>query len=70
MKNKAGKILGFVFGFAGFLLLFKFIFLDRIPKEDEVPPGAVLIAAIVSGIFFGFIGSLIQNYIAQKKNYK
>jgi drug/metabolite transporter (DMT)-like permease len=68
MKNKTGKILGFVFGFAGFLLLFKFIFLDRIPKEDEVPPGMVVIAAILSGIFFAFIGSLIQNYIVKKKN--
>jgi hypothetical protein len=70
MKNKTGKIFGFIFGLAGFLLLFKLFFLDKIPKEDEVPPGAVLVAAIVSGIFFGFIGSLIQNYIAKKKNYK
>ena len=70
MKNKAGKIGGFVFGMASFLLLFKLIFLDRIPKEDEVPPGAVMIAAILNGLLFAFIGSLLQNYIVKKRNYK
>ena len=68
MKNKAGKIGGFIIGVGGFLLLFKIIILDNVPPEDELAPGIVMIAAILTGIFFGFIGSLIQNYTAKKKN--
>ena len=68
MKNKAGIIIGFITGVAGFLLLFKFIFLDKIPPEDEVAPGLVMLAAIFNGLLFGFIGSLIQNYLGWKKS--
>ncbi len=39
MKNKTGIFIGFVLGTAGFLLLFKVIFLDNIPPEDELAPG-------------------------------
>lgn len=35
MKNKAGIISGFVFGVTGFLLLFKLIFLDNIPRQTN-----------------------------------
>jgi len=35
MKNKAGKIIGFIIGMAGFLLLFKVIILDTTPPADE-----------------------------------
>lgn len=38
MKNKTGIIVGFVIGLTGFLLLFKLIFLDHIPPEDEIAP--------------------------------
>ena len=68
MKNKTGKIAGFVFGAGSFLFLFKLFLLDNIPKEDEVPPGAVLFAALLNGLLFAFIGSLIQNYIVKKRN--
>jgi hypothetical protein len=68
MKNKAGIIIGFITGFAGFLLLFKFLFLDKIPREDEVAPGLVMLAAIFNGLLFAFIGSLIQNYLGRKRD--
>ncbi len=67
MKNKAGIILGFIAGVAGFLLLFKFIFLDKIPPDDEVAPGLVVLAAVFNGLLFAFIGSLIQNYLGRKR---
>ena len=52
MKNKTGIISGFLIGLIGFLLGFKFLLLNRIPPEDEVPPGMVLLAAIVNGFLF------------------
>ena len=70
MKNKAGIISGFVFGVAGFLLMFKLIFLDNISPADELAPGIVVIVSVMNGLLFAFIGSLIQNYFAKKKNYK
>jgi hypothetical protein len=70
MKNKAGIIIGFILGVTGFLLLFKIIILDRVPPEDELAPGMVLIAAILNGVLCAFIGSLIQKYIMKKRSYK
>ena len=70
MKSKAGIISGFVVGVTGFLLMFKLIFLDNIPPADELAPGIVVIASVLNGILFAFIGSLIQKYFAKKKNYK
>ena len=70
MKNKAGIIIGFVLGVAGFLFLFKIIILDRVPPEDELAPGMVLIAAIVNGFLFAFIGSFIQKNIMKKRTSK
>ena len=68
MKSKTGIISGFVLGMAGFLLMFKLIFLDNIPPEDELAPGIVLIAAIMTVLVFAYIGYLIQNYIRRKRN--
>ena len=68
MKNKTGIISGFVVGMAGFLLMFKLFFLDNIPPEDEVPPGMVVIAAIMTGLVFAYVGYLIQNYFRRKGN--
>ncbi|MEW6194690.1 MAG: hypothetical protein AB1521_06025 [Bacteroidota bacterium] len=67
MKNKTGKINGFVLGVAGFLLVFKFIFLDNIPPEDEIASGLVVIASLMNGLLFAFIGNLIQNYFGERK---
>lgn len=67
MKNKAGIIIGFIAGVAGFLLLFKIIFLNKIPPEDEIAPGLVMLAAIFNGLLFAFIGSLVQNYLKKKR---
>ena len=68
MKNKTGVIIGFVLGTTGFLLLFKIILLDKIPPEDELAPGIVIIASILSGLLFAFAGHLIQNYFGKKRN--
>ncbi len=61
MKSKAGIIIGFVIGMAGFLLLFKVIFLDHVTPEDEIAPGLVMLAAICSGVLFAFIGNRVQH---------
>ncbi len=66
MKNKAGKITGFILGTAGFLLMFKIIFLDNIPPSDELAPGIVVLAAVLNGLVFAFIGSVIQNSFVKK----
>jgi hypothetical protein len=67
MKNKTGKIIGFILGTAGFLILFKMLILDRHPREDELAPGIVVIAAIISGLVFAFIGNQVQYYLANKR---
>ncbi|NQX53102.1 hypothetical protein HQN86_05700 [Pedobacter panaciterrae] len=66
MKNKAGKISGFILGTAGFLLMFKMIFLRNIAPSDELAPGVVVITAVLIGLLFAFIGSLVQNYFIKK----
>lgn len=68
MKNKTGIISGFVLGLTGFLLLFKLIFLDNIPPEDEIAPGIVVTVAILNGLLFGYTGYLIQNYFGKTGN--
>ena len=67
MKNKAGKIIGFITGLSGFLLLFKIIILDTTPPSDELAPGIVVIAAILSGIVFAFAGNRVQSRMNKKK---
>lgn len=66
MENKTGKIIGFVLGVTGFLFLFKIIFLNNVSPEDELAPGIVIIAAIISGILFAFAGNLVQNYFEKR----
>ena len=68
MKNKTGIISGFVVGVTSFLLVFKLIFLDKIPPEDELAPGIVVIAALLNGSLFAFVGYLLQNYFRKKGN--
>lgn len=66
MKKNIVKISGFVLGLVGFLLVFKVFVLPTIPPNDEIAPGMVLIAAILNGFLFAFIGSLIQKYLRYK----
>ena len=67
MKNKIGKISGFILGVTGFLLVFKIIVLDNTPPSDELAPGIVVIASILNGLLFAFMGSLTQNYFVKKR---
>ncbi|WP_420150680.1 hypothetical protein [Spirosoma sp.] len=67
MKNPLVKIIGFVIGLAGFLLLFKLFALPHIPREDEVAPGLVVVAAVLTGLVIGFAGHLIQNLLLKKR---
>ena len=67
MKNNIGKISGFVLGVTGFLLMFKFIVLDNTPPSDELAPGIVVIASVLNGLLFAFLGSLIANYFVRKR---
>ena len=66
MKNKTGMIGGFILELTGFLLLFKFIFLDNIPPADEVAPGIVVLASILNGLLFAFAGQRIQDSLERK----
>jgi uncharacterized BrkB/YihY/UPF0761 family membrane protein len=68
MKNKTAAIIGFLTGTAGFLLFFKWFVLNRIAPTDEIAPGMVLIAAIITGILTAFIGLYMQK--RQKSNKK
>lgn len=70
MKRKLSVAAGFALGFAGFLLLFKVIFLNRIAPPDELAPGIVMLMAILSGVLFAYIGSVIYHYFAKKSHYK
>jgi hypothetical protein len=67
MKNKAGVIIGFILGVAGFLMLFKVIFLNNVTPEDELAPGIVVIASVLNGLLFAYIGSLIQNRLRRRE---
>lgn len=66
MTNKTGIIGGFVFGMAGFLLMFKLVVLDHIPPSDELAPGIVMFVAFLNGLLFAFVGHLIQNHFGKK----
>ncbi len=67
MKNKTGAISGFIFGVIGFLLMFKFIFLDNIPPSDELAPGIVVTLSALNGLLLACIGSQIQGYFLKGK---
>jgi hypothetical protein len=66
MKKKTGIISGFIIGVSGFLLIFKFLFLDSIAPSDELAPGIVVLMAILNGLLFAFIGGRIQSYFLKK----
>lgn len=68
MKNITGKIIGFVAGVSGFLFLFKMLFLNNVAPEDELAPGIVIIAAVLTGLLFSFAGHLAQDYFGKKRN--
>lgn len=67
MKNKTGKLIGFILGVTTFLLLFKVLVLDNTNPADELAPGMVVIAAVINGVLFGFIGNLLQNRLGSSK---
>jgi len=64
MKNRTGKISGFVLG-----VLFGFLAIRVIsqlhPEEDLA--GITIVALLMSGLIFAFAGSLIQSYFVKKK---
>lgn len=66
MKNKTGKIGGFIVGVTGFLMLFKVLILDKTSPSDELAPGIVVILAVLSGVLIAFLGSLVQNYLEKR----
>ena len=66
MRNK-GSMSGFVFGvIVGLLLLF---IISKLNPGDDLA-GIVIITLILSGLFFAFIGYLIQNYFGRRINKK
>ncbi|MBI2632159.1 hypothetical protein HYW75_04085 [Candidatus Pacearchaeota archaeon] len=62
MRNK-GSIGGFVFGVIVSLLLLFII--SKLNPGDEIA-GIVIFTLLLSGLFFAFIGYLIQNYFGKK----
>lgn len=67
MKNKTGMISGFALDVIGFLLMFELILLDNVSLGDELVPGIVVIASLLNGLVFAFIGSSIQNYCEEER---
>ena len=62
-KNKMGVISGFVFGvIVGVLAL---VVLHSLHPEEDIA-GIVIIALLISGLFFAFVGYLIQNYFKKR----
>jgi hypothetical protein len=68
MKNITGIICGFILGVTGFLFMFKIFFLNNIPPEDELAPGIVVFASVISGFLFALAGFLIQDYLVKKRS--
>lgn len=68
VKSKAGIIIGFIAGVAGFLVLFKIIILDNTPPEDELAPGAVVLASLFAGVLLAQVGRLVQRYFEKRTN--
>ena len=65
MRNK-GSMGGFVFGvIVGLLLLF---IISKLNPGDEIA-GIVIFTLLSSGLFFAFIGYLIQNYFWKKNKW-
>ena len=64
MKNRTGKISGFVLG-----VLFGFLAIRVISKlhPEEDLAGITIVALLMSGLIFAFAGSLIQSYFVKKK---
>jgi hypothetical protein len=70
MKNKTGKITGFITGMAGFLLIFKLAILDHTAPSDELAPGIVVIVSVFSGLACAWAGSLIQKNLKRTAHRK
>lgn len=65
-RIKAGAIIGFIIGVAGFLFLFKVFVLDKHSPEDELAPGMVVIISLISGMIFAYAGNLLQNCLTKR----
>jgi len=64
MKNKTGKIGGFLAGvLLGFLTI---VILSRLHPEEDLA-GIMILTLVFSGLFFSFVGSLLQSYIARRR---
>jgi CDP-diglyceride synthetase len=63
MKNKTGKIGGFLAGvLSGFLTI---VILSRLHPEEDLA-GIMILTLLFSGLLFSFIGSLLQSYIVKR----
>ena len=63
--NKTGVISGFVFGemvVGGVIATLRYLN----PNDDVA--GVVIITFLVSGLFFAFVGYLIQKYLGKRRN--
>jgi CDP-diglyceride synthetase len=64
MKNKTGKISGFLAGvLLGFLII---AVLSHLHPEEDLA-GIMILTLVLSGLFFSFVGSLLQSYIARRR---
>lgn len=64
MKNKIGKLTGFILGI---LLAFLAIaILSHLHPEEDLA-GITIFTLLLSGVLFSFFGSLLQHYIVNKK---
>jgi CDP-diglyceride synthetase len=64
MKNKTGKISGFLAGvLLGFLII---VVLSRLHPEEDLA-GIMILTLVLSGLFFSCVGSLLQSYIVRRR---
>jgi len=64
MKNKTGKIIGFLTGaLLGFLTI---VVLSRLHPEEDLA-GIMILTLVFSGLFFSFFVSLLQSYTVRRR---
>ncbi|MBS3072517.1 hypothetical protein J4477_01625 [Candidatus Pacearchaeota archaeon] len=63
-KNQKGVSIGFVFGVI--VALIWLMIMSKMYPEEEIA-NIVIVSLLISGLIFGFIGYLIQNYFRKNK---
>jgi len=66
MKNKTGRIGGFVLGVTGFLVMFKLCFFLIFHQKMSSLQELWFFVSVLNGVLFAFKGSVIQNHFVKE----